>query len=701
MRPSTREVVLAGHREVLEPRVMMVLVRLAQSRGEVVTRDDLTDACWEGRIVSDDAINRVISRIRRVADLTAAKDFTLETITKVGYRLVAQATVPAVEPAKPIAAAPDPAQAKTDQAVPPIRRRPWRPFALAAAGVVVAIGLGWAVWAGTGWHPKPTDPLTLAVLPFDSLGAGGTDKPLATAMSRDIRNTLSRVRGLRVVSDTSSFAVAEQKLSAIDIGKRLWADLLVDGDLTITGDTVKLTAELVDAYSGTNLWTGSRQGPIADLDGLKTQISAAIFEQIVARVGSNRVEMLTPSTPVDPRIYQLTIQASELLEEGRHQRTIGQPDVALDLGEKAWQLIQQALAIDPKAPQALVLEATATGSAVTRELASSNTSITDRQAAAATILREALAADPDNPSALAWLAEHHRRNEWLWSDAKALFQRAIALDPNLVEAHVNYGYYLSMTGRCVDALEQADIASKLDPEFGWQTFAMPRVLKCLGLVKASDEAYQRALVADPGSVFLTGEVYLNYLMRHDTEGLRRFIAHMRDDLWKGMPPPDLAAMLNRATLGLGALEGNPAPYAALLESDSATIKAEIANGLGRNGRRISDVSWTLAEEFAIAGKPQRAIDLLSQAIENGSIYNPDNLPGGQFEFSPEVRANPRYQALWKSDPRLVELIRLRTEALKARQMAGFLPDGTKVVPDLRNSTPDLSRFTPQPARMVN
>ena len=68
--------------------IALALVLLAQAGGEVVTRDDLIAACWEGRVVSDDAINRVISRVRRIAELTSGQDFALETITKVGYRLV-------------------------------------------------------------------------------------------------------------------------------------------------------------------------------------------------------------------------------------------------------------------------------------------------------------------------------------------------------------------------------------------------------------------------------------------------------------------------------------------------------------------------------------------------------------------------------------------------------------------------------------
>ena len=86
VRPSTREVIGGGRREMLEPRVMQVLVALAAARGEILSRDDLIDACWDGRAVSDDAVNRVLSRLRALA--RTFEGFEVETITKVGYRLV-------------------------------------------------------------------------------------------------------------------------------------------------------------------------------------------------------------------------------------------------------------------------------------------------------------------------------------------------------------------------------------------------------------------------------------------------------------------------------------------------------------------------------------------------------------------------------------------------------------------------------------
>ena len=86
--PPTRQVERNGRRETLEPRVMQVFVALGRAQGSIVTRDELIDWCWEGRVVGEDAINRAISRLRQVAADIGGGTFGVETITKVGYRLV-------------------------------------------------------------------------------------------------------------------------------------------------------------------------------------------------------------------------------------------------------------------------------------------------------------------------------------------------------------------------------------------------------------------------------------------------------------------------------------------------------------------------------------------------------------------------------------------------------------------------------------
>ena len=88
VRPATREILLNGAAGVVEPRVMQMLVALHRANGKVVSKDDLTGLCWDGRVVGEDAINRVVSRLRHDAVEKAGGAFRVETITKVGYRLV-------------------------------------------------------------------------------------------------------------------------------------------------------------------------------------------------------------------------------------------------------------------------------------------------------------------------------------------------------------------------------------------------------------------------------------------------------------------------------------------------------------------------------------------------------------------------------------------------------------------------------------
>jgi TolB-like protein/class 3 adenylate cyclase len=83
--PSTREVVAGDRTDILEPRVMQVLVALARRRGFVVSRNDLIASCWDGRIVGEDAINRAIAGVRRAGARSGG--YAVETVVRVGYRL--------------------------------------------------------------------------------------------------------------------------------------------------------------------------------------------------------------------------------------------------------------------------------------------------------------------------------------------------------------------------------------------------------------------------------------------------------------------------------------------------------------------------------------------------------------------------------------------------------------------------------------
>jgi len=140
--PATRQVMLGSVSETLEPRVMQVLVALAQAEGAVVTSDELIQRCWDGRIVGENAIHRVISRVRHVAATLGKGSFRIETIARVGYRLIADG------------AAPERSAAGVSRHRPLLSRRVLLGGAAAAAAVAAPAGY-FLFRKGNGHEPEP------------------------------------------------------------------------------------------------------------------------------------------------------------------------------------------------------------------------------------------------------------------------------------------------------------------------------------------------------------------------------------------------------------------------------------------------------------------------------------------------------------------------------------------------------------------
>ena len=142
--PSTRRIGNCERSEMLEPRVMRVLVALGRAGGKVLSRDDLIDWCWDGTIVGENAIKRVIFRLRHALDDLSGGAVSLETITKVGFRLVYDSS-DAANPSAPVEASDS---APVEDFVPSIWSR--KSTRRAAVAGVLALGAGstlaFALW---------------------------------------------------------------------------------------------------------------------------------------------------------------------------------------------------------------------------------------------------------------------------------------------------------------------------------------------------------------------------------------------------------------------------------------------------------------------------------------------------------------------------------------------------------------------------
>jgi Tol biopolymer transport system component/DNA-binding winged helix-turn-helix (wHTH) protein len=199
--PSTREVLRGAERETLEPRVMQVLVALFQANGRVVSRDELIARCWEGRIVGEDAINRAIGQLRRLSEVDREVSFVIETIPRVGYRLLAG--LPR-ETRNGAAALPDILSAGDHISF-------WRRWRLVAALMLLVVAASataaWLLWPVQHWTVESSRPF-VATLALEGEPAFSPDgKMLAYVSGPDVLSRKIYVRnlaggeGIKVTSD--------------------------------------------------------------------------------------------------------------------------------------------------------------------------------------------------------------------------------------------------------------------------------------------------------------------------------------------------------------------------------------------------------------------------------------------------------------------------------------------------------------------
>jgi TolB-like protein/DNA-binding winged helix-turn-helix (wHTH) protein len=657
VQPASLRVSWPGGEAALQPRVMQVLLVLSRAEGAVVSRDTLVRECWDGRFVGEDAVTRILVILRQLASRSGA--FEVESLPKVGYRL---------------SEGPD---ARTEAPAGPARPGR-RTLILAGAGVAAAAGvavLGLTVGRRRAGQ-RLESPLTIAVMPFDDLRPEPRTGFLAQGLAREVRNALSRVAGLRVIGDASSFAVAGQRLSDPEVGRRLGAELLLKGSLLQDGSRTRVTTELVEARTGVQVWADAQENASGDLFQLRGVVASALIQQLIARVGPDRLGTLPPQRHRHPEVFRIMLGADQLLEQTRALRMVGQETAALDAADAAQSIVDKARALDPQDPGALVAQAALVRNGWTRRLMAEPLTGAQRAAEAAELLDRALATDPNDPGALAALGDYYRRFEWRWSEAETLFRRALAIDPNHLEAHWAYAYQLATLGRGVEGLEHARAVNALDPETVWRRLALPRLLYLVGARRSAMRLYDAELTRGPTNLFLLRELYFMGLSEFDAQGLRALAARIRRTLAER--PPAIDALLTRMDAGAQALTGRPEALVRMVDADAAAFAASHALTGTVQGRASVDLLFIYAMEYAWAGQVAPSLELLEKALAARSLYWPASLPYGVAQFPEPVRRHPEYAAIWRREPKRIALARSRLTALEQGQMAGVLPNGRGV-----------------------
>jgi TolB-like protein/Flp pilus assembly protein TadD len=299
---------------------------------------------------------------------------------------------------------------------------------------------------------RPIDPHSIALLPFSNLSPAPEDAYFADGLSEELINVLARVPGLKVTSRSSSFLFRESTLGSPDIAAQLGVANLVSGSVRRQGDSVRISAQLVDAASDQMLWSATFDRSLEDIFRVQEEISQAIADALATSLGVRTVQV-APATQ--------DLQAYELFLRGRQLFALRGSNL-----ESARSLIEQAVERDPG-----FADAWATLASIEYVLPSYLATPTDEASARADLAAErALGLVPDLPAALAvrsrLAADAGERLESL-----ALVEAALAAQPNSANSWVWKGLTLLEAGHVTAAREAFDRARQLDPlsgiQLGW------------------------------------------------------------------------------------------------------------------------------------------------------------------------------------------------------------------------------------------
>lgn len=405
-----------------EPKQLKVLLSLAMRDGEVVTRDQLVDECWDGRPTADEPINRSISQLRK--HLGDEKPYQyIDVIVKAGYCL--KQPVILNEP--------------SEKAVAPIiitTRKASRIWAAVAGLAIVAL----IVWK---LAPGPALPVTsIAVLPFVNLSGDPGNAYVASGFKEELVHTLQNVPELTI----KNVLVPVDGIPITEVAASLGVDFVLVGALRMQGDELRFSYQLVRGEDGVSVSSGQVGGPRDRLFDKQEELARKVLTHLV---GDSEQQLLSSSRPEDSVAYDRYMLGQYLLERRGSEGNL----------EKAIALFEESIELDPgygpaylALAQIYVLLPDYRGA----DLAESHDKAIE-------IVSEGIIADPAIKKAAAAVFGFVYHKQKRWAEAQEAF--IIATSASVVEPNAFnwYSLMLGSVGRIDDALEQALAALEIDP----------------------------------------------------------------------------------------------------------------------------------------------------------------------------------------------------------------------------------------------
>ena len=581
-----------GQMVSLAPKAFDTLLVLAANPGRLLSKAELMDLVWPGTRVEAVNLAHNISDLRRILGAEA-----IQTVPKFGYRFalsVRKIDKPDNAPSPPVPV--EPASAN----IAALAHRFKRFIPAACLAVAAAAGLLFSftrIFRGAAAAPEP-EIHSLAVLPFHSIGEPQDDPYLEFGLADALITRLGALRGLAVrpMGAVRRFASATQ--DPVEAGKQLKVEAVLDGAIQRQGKVLRISARLLDTNNGLALWTGTLDESVGtDALALEDALSARLLAALRPRISAGERDRFAGRPTASPQAFQLYV-------EGRYffaRRNVADFHKAVDRFE-------QAVTVDPNYSLAWV------------GLADARQFLAQSDQAVRPALERALALDPDLAEAHASLGLH-QMNQRDWRGAESEYQRAIQLSPNLAVAHQWYGDYLGYMGRFAESSAELNRAVTLDP---------------LSTIIWSDQCEMQVLA----SRFAQAIDTCRYVLEVDPQFLP-----VRDHLVQAYLLNHQPQEALRVALEFFHADGGAAATARLVEAyfasgDRARSRVLLSELEGSEKGRLAPVQ--VAASYCFLGEREKAIYWLKKAEESGAA---ELINIKMHPYVASLRSDPRVQAM--------------------------------------------------------
>ena len=470
----------------LRPKAMDVLIALVVRNGEVVSRDELMEAVWQGGIVSDDTLTGYLSEIRRAIGDDSRNQAVIQTVSKRGYRLTSDVRL--LDEEREVSTA----------------TRPNRRYLLPAGAAVVALIVALSVSLLFRSAPSvDSEPVVLLATPVNATGDPDVDY-FANELALKTRDRLIG-RGATVVSGSAADAFAESDADFATLQQVIGAGYVVTSTLERQRDGIRLSAELRRTPDSAPVWSDVFEATPAEMRNLYARIADAMAPTLA--LPQEGAESTESAVQLDDETYQLFLL-------GRHHEravTASSLSAAIDY-------YQQVLAVEPD--YALAYAGIANCEALLIQYGSSP--IQEAAPKVEANATKALTLDPTLSHA------HHARGLLAFysgshSDAAVHFEKAISLGPTHSAHSAMLGRTLLFGGDPASALPHMRRAVQLSPISPLALNNYGQNLTALGRFDDASEQYQKALeVAPEYANTFWGLGYMHWLMQQPENGYRFF-----------------------------------------------------------------------------------------------------------------------------------------------------------------------------------